>query len=322
MAEASDVLIIGAGPAGLTAAIYVCRAGWTATVLDRGFYGGQVAITPEVENYPGVLRIAGPDLSQNMYEQAVELGAQIRFEEVRELMLEGKQKVAVTSAGRYESRAVIIANGAKRRHLGCPGEEEFVGRGVSYCATCDGAFFRGKNVVLVGGGNTALEDALYLAKICSGVTIVHRRESFRGEKRLAKAAQNHPNIRILYNATVTEIQGDKSVTAVLVRDEKTGEITPVETSAVFVAIGYEPENGMVAPPVRLDKAGYILAGEDCLTGVQGVFAAGDCRTKPLRQIVTATADGAVAAFQAGAYLSSDEEKEEQNAVLVLPSANI
>ena len=144
MAESSDVLIIGAGPAGLTAAIYVCRAGWTATILDKGFYGGQVAITPEVENYPGVLRIAGPDLSQNMYEQAVELGAQVRFEEVRELTLEGERKRALTSGGEYESRAVILANGAKRRHLGCPGEEEFAGRGVSYCATCDGAFFKGK----------------------------------------------------------------------------------------------------------------------------------------------------------------------------------
>ncbi len=309
MAESSDVLIIGAGPAGLTAAIYVCRAGWTATILDKGFYGGQVAITPEVENYPGVLRIAGPDLSQNMYEQAVELGAQVRFEEVRELTLEGERKRALTSGGEYESRAVILANGAKRRHLGCPGEEEFAGRGVSYCATCDGAFFKGKDVVLVGGGNTALEDALYLAKICGSVTLVHRRESFRGERRLAKAVQGHPNIRILYNATVTEIRGDETVNAVLIRDGKTGTVTPVGASAIFIAIGYEPENRMFSPPVRLDKAGYILAGEDCRTGVQGVFAAGDCRTKPLRQIVTATADGAVAAFQAGAYLSAEEEKK-------------
>ncbi len=307
MAQTSDILIIGAGPAGLTAAIYACRAGWTVTVLDKGFYGGQVAITPEVENYPGVLHVTGPDLSQSMYDQAVELGAHVSFEEVRELTLEGKHKAAVTSAGRYESRAVILANGAKRRHLGCPGEEEFAGRGVSYCATCDGAFFKGREVVLVGGGNTALEDALYLAKTCAGVTLIHRRESFRGERRLARAVQGHPNIRILYESTVTEIRGDKTVHSVVVRDEKTGETQTVETAAVFIAIGYEPENGLFSPPVRLDKAGYIHAGEDCLTNVPGIFAAGDCRTKPLRQIVTATADGAVAAFQAGAYLSAEEE---------------
>ncbi len=315
MSQASDVLIIGAGPAGLTAAMYVCRAGWTATVLDKGFYGGQMAITPEVENYPGVLRTAGPDLSKNMYEQAMEFGAQIVFEEVQKVTFNSQHKTVVTSKGRYEGRSVIVANGAKRRHLGCPGEETFAGRGVSYCATCDGAFFKNREVVLVGGGNTALEDALYLAQICHGVTLVHRRGSFRGERRLAQAVLEHPRIRVVYHSTVTEIQGDHSVNAVLIRDENTGETVPVPTAAVFIAIGYEPDNRLFSPPIALDQAGYIQAGEDCRTNIEGVFAAGDCRTKPLRQIVTATADGAVAAFQAGAYLAEAGEGNEPDAVL-------
>ena len=320
MEQISDVLIIGAGPAGLTAAMYVCRAGWTATVLDKGFYGGQMAITPEVENYPGVLRTTGPDLSQNMYEQAVGFGAQILFEEVQKVSFKSKRKAVMTSKARYEGRTVIVANGAKRRRLGCPGEEAFTGRGVSYCATCDGAFFKNQEVVLVGGGNTALEDSLYLAKICSGVTLVHRRGSFRGEKRLAQAVLEHPRIRVLYHTTVVKIQGDDTVNMVLIRDDKTGETVPVTASAVFIAIGYEPDNGLFSPSVALDKAGYILAGEDCRTNIEGVFAAGDCRAKPLRQIVTATADGAIAAFQAGAFLA--EMKTENEADTLLCNASV
>lgn len=299
----TDVLVIGAGPAGLTAAIYLRRAGWTVTVLDKLFYGGQVAVTPEVENYPGVLKIAGPDLSENMYRQAAELGADIRFEDVKKVSLDGEVKRVVTSSGTYEGRAVILANGAKRRKLGCPGEEEFTGKGVSYCAACDGAFFRDKDVAIVGGGNTALEDALYLANTCRHVTLIHRRDAFRGEKKLVQAVLRHQNIQAVYSSAVVSVQGEQSVAGVEVKNLPTGEVRLLPVSALFVAIGYEPQNQLFSPPVRLDEQGYILAGEDCLTNVPGVFAAGDSRVKLLRQIVTATADGAVAAYQAGVVLS-------------------
>ena len=310
MGHKYDLIIIGSGPAGLSAAIYAQRAKLDTLVMEKNYAsGGQVLNTYEVDNYPGLKGINGFDMGTKFREHADELGAVFAEAEVRKLVDGGAVKRVITDQETYEAKSVIIATGARHRKLGVPGEEELSGMGVSYCATCDGAFFKGKDVVLVGGGNTALEDALYLAKICGSVTLVHRRESFRGERRLAKAVQGHPNIRILYNATVTEIRGDETVNAVLIKDGKTGTVTPVGASAIFIAIGYEPENRMFSPPVRLDKAGYILAGEDCRTGVQGVFAAGDCRTKPLRQIVTATADGAVAAFQAGAYLSAEEEKK-------------
>lgn len=302
----TDTLIIGAGPAGLTAAIYLRRAGWTVTVLDKLFYGGQVAITPEVENYPGVLKIAGPDLSENMYRQAADLGADIRFEDVKEIFLEGEIKRVVTSSGTYEGKTVILANGAKRRKLGCPGEEEFAGKGVSYCATCDGAFFKEKDVAIVGGGNTALEDALYLANTCRRVTLIHRRDTFRGEKKLAQAVLRHQNIQVTYSSAVVSVQGEQSVTGIEVKDLQTEAVRLLPVSALFIAIGYEPENQLFSPPVRLDEQGYILAGEDCLTNIPGVFAAGDSRVKLLRQIVTATADGAVAAYQAGVVLSEQE----------------
>ena len=305
-----DVIIIGSGPAGLSASIYANRAGLKAVTIEKSaMSGGQVLNTYEVDNYPGLPGINGFELGMKFREHADKLSCEFKVAEVLSIQEEDGHFLIQTEKEKLQARTVIVATGAYHAKLNVPGEEKFAGKGVSYCATCDGAFFKGKDVVLVGGGNTALEDALYLAKICGSVTLVHRRESFRGERRLAKAVQGHPNIRILYNATVTEIRGDETVNAVLIKDGKTGTVTPVGASAIFIAIGYEPENRMFSPPVRLDKAGYILAGEDCRTGVQGVFAAGDCRTKPLRQIVTATADGAVAAFQAGAYLSAEEEKK-------------
>ena len=306
MAESSDVLIIGAGPAGLTAAIYVCRAGWTATILDKGFYGGQVAITPEVENYPGVLRIAGPDLSQNMYEQAVELGAQVRFEEVRELTLEGERKRALTSGGEYESRAVILANGAKRRHLGCPGEEEFAGRGVSYCATCDGAFFRKKTTAVIGGGDVALEDAIFLARLCEKVYVIHRRDEFRGAKSLQKRLMELPNVEILWDTVPEEICGTEKVETLKLLNKKTGEKRDLAVDGVFVAVGITPNSEEFKGSVDMDPAGYIVAGEAGKTNVPGIFAAGDVRTKALRQIVTAVADGANCVASVEQYLYSIE----------------
>ena len=298
-----DVLIIGAGCAGLTAAIYATRAGHRVVVLEKLFHGGQISVTNEVENYPAIDRISGPDLANRIYEQAAALGADVRYEDVSEVDLAGPVKRVTTSGGEYEARAVIIANGVQRRKLQCPGEEKFLGRGVSYCATCDGAFFQGKDTAVVGGGNTALEDALFLANLCRTVYLVHRRDSFRGEKVLAEAVAQRPNIRPLFNKTVESIHGGQSVEGAALLDTVTGERTQLPISAVFVAIGMQPDNGLFAA-AGLDENGYIQADESCTTRLPGVFVAGDTRTKWLRQIITAAADGAVAATRAGHYLET------------------
>ena len=299
IAMETDVLIIGAGPAGLTAAIYAARAGLRTVVFDRMIYGGQVANTLEIENYPAIEKISGVDFSNAIYEQAIKLGAEVRFETVEKLDLYGEVKTIETAEGNvYHSKAVIIANGAKRRTLGCPGEKELEGRGVSYCATCDGAFFRGKTAAVVGGGNTALEDALFLANICEKVYLIHRRDTFRGEKIMADSVKAKGNIEILYHTVVEEIIGQDKTSAVKIRCLTDHSQQEIPVSAVFIAVGFAPENQMFAHWVDLDESGYIIADESCKTSCKGVYVAGDSRTKPLRQIVTAAADGAVAAFMA------------------------
>lgn len=299
-----DIVIIGAGPAGLSAAVYARRAGLTVAVLEQNIYGGQIVNTPEVENYPGVGRQTGVELAMALYNQAAETGADIILEGVTEVHLGQDPKVVVTAGGEYEAGAVIIANGAKRRLLGCPGEDTFSGRGVSYCATCDGAFFRGKEVSIVGGGNTALEDALFLANNCSKVYLIHRRDQFRGSKILVDAVVAKQNIEILYDSTVEEVTGSDKVEAIRVRSKLSGEETQLPVSALFVAVGLAPENSLFEGQVQLSEAGYIAAGEDCCTSCDGVFVAGDTRTKELRQIVTAAADGAVAATAAARWLDT------------------
>lgn len=302
----TDILIIGAGPAGLTAAIYAARAGLKTVVFDRMIYGGQVANTLEVENYPAIAKISGVDFSNAIYEQAVNLGAEVRFEAVEKLDLDGALKTVTTAQGNvYQGKAVIIANGAKRRSLGCPGEKELAGRGVSYCATCDGAFFRGKTAAVIGGGNTALEDALFLSNICEKVYLIHRRDTFRGEKVMADAVKARGNIEILYQTVTEEIIGQGKVSAIKVKNLADDSVRELPVSAVFVAVGFAPENGLFAPWVALDENGYIIADESCKTTCKGVYAAGDSRTKPLRQIVTAAADGAVAAFMAANEINVD-----------------
>ncbi len=302
MRSTSDVLIIGGGPAGLTAALYALRAGLTAVVFDGGFTGGQAAITQEIENYPAILRISGPDFSARLTEQAVSQGADIRQEEVLAVELAAPVKRVRTAEGEYEGRTVILANGVKRRRLQCPGEEELAGKGVSYCATCDGAFFKDKEVALVGGGNTALEDALFLANHCRRVTVIHRRDTFRAQKPLIEALEKRDNVRVLYRSTVAAIEGSGKVEAVSLQTPE-GELR-LPVAGVFIAIGYEADNGFVRGQLALDENGYIAADESCLTEVEGVYAAGDNRAKPLRQIVTAAADGAVAAFQAANYINT------------------
>ena len=302
----TDVLIIGAGPAGLTAAIYARRAGLSVQIFESAMYGGQILTTPEVENYPSVRRIAGWELAQNLYEHANALGAELLFEAVLGIEDLGTHKRITTATGTVDARAVIIANGAKRRKLEVPGEDAHVGLGVSYCATCDGAFFAGKTACVVGGGSTALEDALYLANLCERVHLIHRREGFRGQQTLLDAVRAHERIEMHTNRVPLEVVGEagQPVTAIRLRDTQSGAEETLPTDAIFVAIGLSPDNAVFAPLVALDEGGYIRAGENCRTGVPGIFAAGDTRTKALRQIVTAASDGAVAATEAAAYLQT------------------
>ncbi len=303
--EQYDILIIGAGPAGMTAAIYGQRAGYRTLILEEAVLGGQIANTPEVENYPAVGKISGVELGMNLYNQVIEQGAQIEFDGVVSAQLEGTEKRLTTQSGKvYAGRAVIIANGAKRRKLGIPGEETYAGRGVSYCATCDGGFFKGKPTVVIGGGNTALEDALYLANLCTQVHLIHRRDAFRGSKVLVDAVLAKENILIHYDTVPLEVLSDdgQKVSGLRVRNVKDDRQSQLEAAGIFVAIGLAPDNQLFAGQIALDPAGYIVAGEDCKTNLDGVFAAGDTRTKSVRQIVTAAGDGAVAAAEAGNYL--------------------
>ena len=302
-----DIAVIGAGPAGLSAALYARRAGLSVAVLEGGIYGGQIANTPEVENYPGIAKISGVELCMALYNQAVAQGADILLEGLEKAELTGPVKRLFTSESEHQAGSVIIANGAKRRKLGCPGEEEFSGKGVSYCATCDGAFFRGMEVAIVGGGDTALEDALFLSNNCKKVFLIHRRDAFRGSKILADAVIARDNIEILYDSTLERIDGSTKVEGMTVKNKNTGATAEYPVAAVFIAVGLVPDNSLFAGQIDLDPVGYIIAGEDCKTNLEGVFAAGDTRTKILRQIVTAAADGAVSAFQAAGYLAAAKQ---------------
>ena len=304
MGKLYDCIIIGSGPAGLTAAIYAARACLSVLVLEKEFVsGGQVVNTYEVDNYPGYRGISGFDLGMKFREHAEKLDVEFVMEAVERVDLEKEEKIIYTDQSEYHSRTVILAMGASHRKLEVRGEEDFSGMGVSYCATCDGAFFKGKDTAVVGGGNTALEDALFLANLCRTVYLVHRRDSFRGEKVLAEAVAQRPNIRPLFNKTVESIHGGQSVEGAALLDTVTGERTQLPISAVFVAIGMQPDNGLFAA-AGLDENGYIQADESCTTRLPGVFVAGDTRTKWLRQIITAAADGAVAATRAGHYLET------------------
>ena len=298
-----DVGIIGAGPAGLSAAIYVQRAGKKAVCFEALTVGGQIVNTPEIANYPGIKKTSGFEFSMGLYEQATELGAEVVYEKVVAIEQKSDNKVLRTEAGKeYECHAVIIATGAKNRHLGLDKEEELTGKGVSYCATCDGAFFKGKDVVVNGGGNTALEDALFLTNYCNKVYIIHRRDAFRGEPQNLEAVKNKDNIEFVLNSTVVELKGDTALEAVVAKDKNTGETREIPVSGLFIAIGQEPDNNAFINVADLDKAGYVSADESCKTKTEGIFVAGDCRTKAVRQLTTAASDGAVAALAACSYI--------------------
>ncbi len=298
-----DIIIVGAGPAGLSAAIYGVRSGKSVLVLEKSTYGGQIINTPEVENYPGIQKISGYEFATNLYNQAVNLGAEVVYEEVTAIEEQGELKKVVTKDHVYECHSVILATGARNRRLGLDREEELTGAGVSYCATCDGMFFRGKDVAVAGGGNTALEDALFLSNYCKTVYLIHRREEFRGEKKILDALREKENVVFILNANVIRLNGEDRLSSVTVKDKNTGEEKDIPVSGIFVAIGQEPVNQPFEDLVKMDDHGYIISGEECGTSMEGVFTAGDCRTKQVRQLTTAASDGAVAALQACNYIS-------------------
>lgn len=297
-----NIGIIGGGTAGLTAAIYGQRAGKQTVVFEGANYGGQIVFSPNVENYPGIASISGAQYSMNLVEQATNLGAETKREQVKEVKKVEDGYLVVTEEGEYLCQALVLATGVTHRHLGLENEEKLTGAGVSYCATCDGMFFRGKNVAVMGGGNTALQDAEFLSNYCSKVYLVHRREEFRGDAKNVSSLREKENVEFVLNALPEEILGEQMVQGLVVTDKISGTKKTLDVDGIFVAIGHLPKNEIFAELVDLDAGGFIKAGENCETSRDGIFAAGDCRTKEVRQLTTAAADGAVAALAAVKYI--------------------
>lgn len=302
MAKQYDIVIVGAGTAGLSAAIYAVRAGKSVIVLEATTHGGQIVNTPEVENYPGIQKISGFEFANNLYKQAKSLGAEVIYEKVIGIEVNGEEKIVHTTKEDYQAKAVILATGAKNRPLGLEHEKEWIGAGISYCAICDGMFYRGKDVAVAGGGNTALENAIFLTNYCRKVYLIHRRDAFRGEEKLLQTLKEKPNVEFVLNANITRLIGEDGVDGVEVEDKNTHEKRIIDVMGLFVAIGQMPENSEFINVVDLDKSGYIEAKEDCKTKTKGIFTAGDCRTKKVRQLATAASDGAIAALAACEYI--------------------
>ena len=298
-----DVVIIGAGPAGLTAAIYTRRAAKKVLVLEAKVYGGQIVNTLDIENYPAEEHISGYDFATKLYNQAKNLGAEIVFEKVISIEANGKQKKVITTDNVYEAGSVIIATGSENKKLGLSNEDQLIGKGISYCATCDGAFYKNKKVAVVGGGNTALEDALYLADVAEKVYLIHRRSEFRGEDSTVSRLKGKENIQFVLNSNVTKLNAGNKLESIEVASTD-GKVRTIEIDGLFVAIGRIPESKAFANLIKLDDAGYIEADEKCHTNVDGIFVAGDSRTKDVRQLVTAVSDGAIAATEAVKYIGN------------------
>ncbi len=298
-----DMVIIGAGPAGLGAAIYATRAKLDAVVIEQNYMsGGQIINTYEVDNYAGIPGVSGFDLAQKMHDHAGQLGAEFINAEVTDISLDGEVKKITADGNIYETRTVVIASGASHKKLGIPGEEELSGKGVSYCATCDGAFFKGQDAVVMGGGNVAVEDAIFLARGCRKVYVVHRRDELRADKVLQEKLFSLDNVELIWNSVPVSIEGDVSVTGIVTENRKDGSVRKTDVSGVFIAVGIEPQSGIFAGKLAMDESGYIIAGENCETSIPGVFAAGDVRTKQLRQVITAVSDGANAVTSAQRYM--------------------
>ena len=300
----TDLIVIGAGTAGMTAALYALRNGKTVKIFDSEGYGGQIANSPRVENFPSVKVISGSDFADKLFDQINDFGAEYEYEKILHVEKKGKTFVVTGEYGEYESKTVVIASGVKHKTFGLPNEQELVGKGISYCAVCDGAFYKGKEVVLIGDANTALQYALLLSNYCTKVKLCTLFNKFFGDEMLVKAVKGTENIEIIQGISLIEIKGKESLESLVFKEtygEKTFEM-PAE--ALFVAIGQVPDNKAFENVVDIDERGFIVAGEDCKTKTEGLFAAGDCRTKAIRQLTTAAADGAIAAMNASTYIAS------------------
>lgn len=296
-----DIIIIGAGPAGLTAAIYARRAQKSVLVIEKGVFGGQVTFSPKIENYPGFGELSGNELADKMVEHAISLGAEFEMENVLEIA-DGDVKEVKTENGSFFGKTVIIATGAAHRHLGVSGEEEYIGNGISFCAVCDGAFYSGQDVTVIGGGNSALQEAILLSETCKKVTVVQNLPTLTGEEALQDILKNKDNVEFVYSSVVTGFSGEGTLSGIFVKNTDTLEEKNIPCDGCFVAIGLIPATSFVKDTVKLNSYGYVDAGENCKTDVQGIFVAGDCRSKEIRQITTATADGATAALAAIKHL--------------------
>ena len=297
-----DIIVVGAGPAGLTAALYALRASKSVLVIEQSTFGGQVTFSPKIENYPGIPEMSGNEFADKLLDQVLSMGAEVEMEKVTGIVDEGSRKLVFADNKMFEANAVIIAVGVHHRQLGLPKENEFVGNGVSYCAVCDGAFFKDKTVGVVGGGNSALQEAVLLSDLCEKVYVFQNLPYLTGEKKLVDILSNKDNVEFVLEATVAELKGDSELTGVVlntVHGEK-----EVSLDALFVAIGLEPKNSAFAEIAALDKNGYFDSDESCVTKTEGIFVAGDCRQKSIRQITTASADGAVAALAACRYIDN------------------
>ena len=298
-----DIIIIGAGPAGMTAALYALRADKSVLLLEKENFGGQITFSPRLENYPTIMEISGSEFANLMLEQVMAHGAEIELAEAKEIKDMGDYKVVCTEYGDFEAKTVIIATGSKHRHLGLEGEEELIGSGISFCAVCDGSFFADKHVAVIGGGNTALQEAVMLSDICSKVTIIQNLPFMTGEKRLLSILENKNNVDMIFNTVLTGLEAASGeLSAINIKNTETDEMTRFELDGMFIAIGQAPENDAFKNISALDDYGYIIADESCLTDTDGVFVAGDCRTKRIRQVTTASADGAIAALAACRYI--------------------
>ena len=305
--EKRELVIIGAGPAGMSAAIYGRRAGLDVLLLERGRTGGQINITDEIENYPGVPHATGPEVGEMLHQHALKFNTEIRTVDDSKVELRGDKKIVVTKKGdetnEIEAEAIIVATGAHFRRLGCEGEAEHIGQGVSFCAVCDGAFYEGEEVAVVGGGNTAVEEGVYLTKFASKVYIIHRRDEFRADRAAIEHAMSNPKIVPVWNSVVEKIEGDGIVENLVLKNVKTGELSNLKVAGVFMFVGQTPDDDCVRGLVKAEKGGWILVNEHMETSVEGIFAAGDVCSKHLRQVITAASDGAIAAMGASAYIN-------------------
>lgn len=298
-----DIIVIGAGPAGMTAALYALRADKSVLLLEKENFGGQITYSPKLENYPSVMEISGSAFAEQMLEQVMSHGAEIELAEATKITDHGTYKTVTTEYGEFDGKAVIIATGSKHRHLGLEGEDALIGSGISFCAVCDGSFFAGKKVAVIGGGNTALQEAVMLSDLCSEVIIIQNLSFMTGEKKLLQILEGKSNVSMIFDTVVTSLESkDGELCAISLKNTASGEASKLALDGMFVAIGQKPENEAFSDITALNDYGYIVADENCLTDTEGVFVAGDCRTKKIRQVTTAAADGAVAALAACRYI--------------------